>query len=192
MAIQFRPRNVPSDADLEYLNARYDPVRFERTLAGDLLVTPPTGFETGRRNAELVRQLGNWNRRGGHGYVLESSTGISIGLNGAPDAGWLSAQRFATIPPDSLETFLGVPPEIVFELRSPSNSARASAARAGDWVAAGVGLAVVLDATTRIAVVHDQAGPGQPIAAQTMRIDRRFLPGASEDLELDLWAIFDP
>jgi Uma2 family endonuclease len=61
-------------------------------------VSTPSGFATGLQNAELIGQLVLWNRQHGHGKVLESSTGVSIGLNGAPDAGWLSGDRFRNIP----------------------------------------------------------------------------------------------
>ena len=52
-------------------------------------------------------------------------------------------------------------------------------------------LAVVLDPLERIAVPHDASGPGQAEASGTLRIDKALLPGASNDLVLDLFAIFD-
>ncbi len=190
MAVQFRPRIAPTDEELEYLNAHNAPLRFERTLEGELVVTPPTGYSTGLQNAELVGQMRDWNRRHGHGKVIESSTGVSIGLNGAPDAGWLSGQRDRTIPKEERSKFLTVAPEIVFELQSPSATARAIATRAAEWVAAGVRLAVVLNPAERVAIPHDESGAGRP-CAETLRIDKALLPGADDDLVLDLTAIFD-
>ena len=38
-------------------------LRFERTAKGDIIVMPPTGGETGNRNHEVNRQLGNWTKR---------------------------------------------------------------------------------------------------------------------------------
>ena len=72
MAAQFRPRTVPTDEELEYLNAHNAALRFERSLDGDLVVTSPTGGATGLRNSELVRQIGDWNLEHGHGIVERS------------------------------------------------------------------------------------------------------------------------
>jgi len=191
MALQFRPWRFPSDEELEFLNEHNAPLRFERTLDGELSLSTPTGFATGERNSELTRQLANWNIAHGHGSVLDSSTGISIGLNGAPDGGWLSGERRRSIPAEQRSKFLRIAPEIVFELRSPSDSAPAIAKRAGDWVAAGVKVAIVLDPVARVAIPHDESGPGPAVTSGTLRIDKTLLPGASEDLVLDLFAIFD-
>jgi Uma2 family endonuclease len=191
MAIQFRPLTIPTDEDLEYLNARNAPLRFERSLDGDLVVTPPTGYVTGRQNSELVRQLGNWNLEHGHGAVLESSTGVTIGLlRGAPDAGWLSGDRDRAIPKDERRRFLAVAPELVFELMSPGDTKAATAKRADEWVSAGVRLAVVLDPDLRVATPHDKNGAGLPVFP-VLRVGKALLPGADTDLELDLAAIFD-
>jgi Uma2 family endonuclease len=191
MAIQFRPWRFPSDEELEFLNEHNAPLRFERTLDGELSLSPPTGFTTGARNSELNRQLANWNIAHGHGYVIDSSTGISIGLNGAPDGGWLSGERLRSIPPEQREKFLRIAPEIVFELRSPNDWEPAIARRADEWVAVGVKVAVVLDPVARIAIPHDESGPRPAVTSGTLRIDKALLPGASEDLGLDLFAIFD-
>ncbi len=190
MAVHVRPRTAPSDEELEYLNARYDPMRFERSLAGELIVSPPTGFATGMRNNELYQQLNAWNNRFGHGIVFESSTGISIGLNGAPDAGWLSGELYRSIPKDQLEKFLPVPPELVFEIQSPSDSRRATLARCAEWVAAGVRIAVALDPFKREAISRDKDGRSEPVYPKLV-ISKARLPGADADLVLDLAAIFD-
>lgn len=36
--------------------------RFERTATGELLIMPPAGSDTGRRNADITFQLQAWNR----------------------------------------------------------------------------------------------------------------------------------
>lgn len=35
-------------------------LRLERTAAGELIVNPPTGGESGKRNLSISTQLGNW------------------------------------------------------------------------------------------------------------------------------------
>jgi len=49
--------------DAFYALCRANPeIQFERTVKGELIVMPPTGGETGRRNSELTFQLHAWNR----------------------------------------------------------------------------------------------------------------------------------
>lgn len=44
-------------------------LRFERSQDGDLVIMPPTGGETGNRNARIVQQLLNWSDRDGTGSI---------------------------------------------------------------------------------------------------------------------------
>lgn len=38
-------------------------LRLERTAQGDIIVMPPTGFETGNRNTSITGQLYNWSKK---------------------------------------------------------------------------------------------------------------------------------
>ena len=58
----------------------------EYTAEGEVLIVPPTDFETGKRVAEIIRQLGNWAIQQGEGEV------------GSPEAGFFSP----TVPGDHL------------------------------------------------------------------------------------------
>lgn len=190
MALQFRPLTTPTDEELADLNARNPALRFERTLSGDIVVSPPTGLSTGPQNSDLNFQIVAWNRAHGHGKVLDSSTGVSIGLNAAPDAGWISGGRFAGIPVKRRKEYLKIPPELIFELRSSRDSSAAIGRKATDWVAAGVTLAVVLDPRSRTATPYAATGTGERVTS-SLRIDKALSPGATADLVLDLNSIFD-
>ncbi|MGP6158083.1 MAG: Uma2 family endonuclease [Vulcanimicrobiaceae bacterium] len=192
MAVQFHPKTVPTDEEIAYLNDRNAPLRFERSLEGELVVTPPAGNATSRRNARLVALLTAWNDAHGYGKVYDSSGGFSLGFLRAPDAAWMSATRASTIPPEQDEQYSSVSPELVFEFISPSDRDRPAEPpkKAKEWVTAGVSLAVVLDPFQRLATVHTQSG-ALPPAYPTLTIDRTSLPGADEDLVLDLAQIFD-
>jgi Uma2 family endonuclease len=48
-------------------------VRIERTADGNILIIPPAGFESGHRNLELNRQLGNWALEDGRGLSIRAS-----------------------------------------------------------------------------------------------------------------------
>jgi Uma2 family endonuclease len=57
-------------------------LRLERTARGELIVMPPTGWETGNRNSRLTQRLGNWTDADASGLAFDSSTGFTL-PNGA-------------------------------------------------------------------------------------------------------------
>src|SRR6267143_2597405 len=61
--------------------------RFERTPGGDLVILPPTGGKTGKRNFTLPALFGAWVQTDGTDLGFDSSTGFTL-PNGA-QLGWL-------------------------------------------------------------------------------------------------------
>ena len=67
-------------------------LRLERTATGELIVNPPTGGETGKRNAKISTQLGVWCEANELlGEYFDSSTGFELpnGATRSPDASWV-------------------------------------------------------------------------------------------------------
>jgi len=62
------------DAEFYRLCQANRDLRLELTAEGNLLIMPPTGWETGRRNSSLNRVVGNWAEKDGTGIVFDSST----------------------------------------------------------------------------------------------------------------------
>ena len=82
-------------------------LRIERMADGEIIIMPPAGGETGYRNNDLCRQLGNWARADGRGIALASNTEFILpnGAALAPDAvvpREPTAHAFAA-PPAALE-----------------------------------------------------------------------------------------
>ena len=97
-------------------------VRFERTADGHLVIMPPTGGETGRQNANLIIDLGNWNRQTNLGVVFDSSSGFKLpsGADRSPDAAWVKLERWKALTPEQCQKFPPLAPDFVIELRSAS------------------------------------------------------------------------
>ena len=55
-------------------------IRLELTQQGKLIVMPPTGWESGNRNANLTADAIFWNRQTQLGKVFDSSTGPLAGV----------------------------------------------------------------------------------------------------------------
>lgn len=98
-------------------------LRFERTAKGELVIMPPTGWDTGKRNADLTTDLNLWNRQTQLGIVFDSSTGFMLpnGANRSPDAAWVRKERLEALNPDPTG-FLLLAPDFVVELRSASDN----------------------------------------------------------------------
>lgn len=125
------PVNIPSTLTLkvtheefvELATANRD-LRLERTRQGELIVNPPTGGGTGKRNARIVQQLLNWLDREGTGEVFDSSTGFHLpsGSDRSPDTAWVSQERWDALTPEEQEGIVPLCPDFVVELRSKSDN----------------------------------------------------------------------
>lgn len=97
--------------------------QFERTATGELIIMPPTGGNTGKRNADLLFQLLAWKRQNNLGEVFDSNTGFTLpnGADRSPDASWVSRERWEALTPEQQEKFIPLCPDFVVELMSPSD-----------------------------------------------------------------------
>jgi len=85
----------------------YPDFRIERTAAGEVVIMPGTGGETGKRNAELTRQLGNWTIEDRRGEAFDSSTEFMLhsGAAMSPDASWIDTRRLACLAREQKRNF---------------------------------------------------------------------------------------
>jgi Uma2 family endonuclease len=99
-------------------------LKLERTAQGDLIVMPPTGGETGKRNLSISSQLWIWNETTGLGEAFDSSTGFTLpnGSDRSPDVAWVEKARWQALTLDQRERFVPLCPDFVVELRSPSDT----------------------------------------------------------------------
>lgn len=98
-------------------------LHIERNANQDIIIMSPTGYITGDRNSEIIRQLGNWNKKSKSGRVFDSSTGFAL-PNGAvksPDAAWISHEQDQQLSPEDRKKFAPVCPDFVIELKSEND-----------------------------------------------------------------------
>ncbi len=138
-------------------------LRIEQTKEGDWIIMPPTGFETGSRNNEVSRQLGNWARQDGTGVAVDSSTGFALpnGAKRSPDAAWVRRDRLAELTPEQKRKFLPLAPDFAAELRSPSDALPPIQEKMAEYVENGTRLGWLLDAQRRQVHVYRPDAPVQ-------------------------------
>ena len=168
------------------LNGDY---RIERTAAGDILIMPPAGGETGSQNIDLAEQLQRWARRDGRGVAFDSSTGFHL-PNGAfrsPDAAWVLRSRLAGLTREQKRRFLPLCPDFVVELTSPSDRLSKVEEKMREWMSNGARLGWILDADNRR--VHVYRAEGVEMLDGPAAVAGE---GPVEGFVLDLAGIWDP
>jgi Uma2 family endonuclease len=96
----------------------------ELTKDGDVIIMPPTGFETSDKNSEINFQLKLWAKTDKGGKVTDSNGGFILenGAVYAPDASWTDKKRLEIFSAEELKKFLPLCPDFVIELRSESDN----------------------------------------------------------------------
>lgn len=124
-----------------------DGMRIEMTKEGDVIVMPPTGWETGDKNSEINLQLRLWAKKDKRGKVGESSTGFKLpnGATVSPDASWVLKERIEKFTPEQREKFLPLCPDFVLELRSASDSLKSSQKKMEEYIENGARLGWLID-----------------------------------------------
>ena len=102
--------------------------QFERTAKGEIIIMSPVGGVSGNREADLITDLGLWNRQTQLGRVFSSSTIFRLPNNGdrSPDAAWVSLERWSALTAEEREKFPPICPDFVIELREAKLSRRES------------------------------------------------------------------
>lgn len=101
-------------------------LRIERNKLREISIMPPTGSETGNRDARIIQQLMNWADEDETGIAFSSSTGftLSTGAERSPDASWIRLERWNALSPEQQQKFAPICPDFVVKLRSPSDNLR--------------------------------------------------------------------
>jgi Uma2 family endonuclease len=112
-----------SDEQFYQLCIHNPETQFERNSDGEIIIMPPTGGETGKRNTELIVQLAIWNRQTKLGQVFDSSTGYKLpsGANRSPDVSWIKQERWDALTNEQKAKFIPLAPDFALELMSPTD-----------------------------------------------------------------------
>lgn len=150
MRFKFESDNKPlkfTDDEFWEFCRQNDEMRIEMTKEGDVIIMPPTGWNTGDRNSEINLQLRIWAKKDKRGKVGESSTGFVL-PNGAiisPDASWGINDRLEKFTAEQREKFLPLCPDFVIELRSAPDSLKSSQKKMAEYMENGAQLGWLID-----------------------------------------------
>jgi len=161
-------------------------VKFERNAFGELIVMPPTGGETGKRNAKLTARFVVWNEQTQLGEVFDSSTCFKLpnGPDRSPDVSWIQLERWNALSAEQREKFPPIAPDFVLELMSPSDSLSETQAKMQEYMNAGLKLGWLIDRKTRRVEIYRQSQPKEVLESPTSLSGEDILPGFVLDLQI--------
>lgn len=129
---------------------------FESTKDGELVIMPPTGGNTGRRNIKISAQLENWSSTNNLGEAFDSSTMFVLpnGARRSPDAAWIKIDRWNTLSLEQQDKFPPFCPDFVIELCSPSDNIEELQQKMQEYLENGAVLGWLIDPKTRRVEVY--------------------------------------
>jgi Uma2 family endonuclease len=163
-------------------------LRFERTGAGELIIMPPTGSETGDRNADLTYQLRAWSRQNQLGKSFDSSTGFKLpnGAERSPDASWVKMERWNVLTQVEKERFAPLCPDFVVELMSPNDSAEKARAKMREYMDNGARLGWLINRQQQQVEIYHPNREVEILSSPQTLSGEDILPGFVLDLA-EIW-----
>lgn len=117
-------------------------LNLEMNAAGELIIVPPVGGESGNQEADLITDLNNWNRQAKLGKVFSSSTIFMLpnGAKRSPDAAWVKLEQWLALTPEQRKKFPPLVPDFLIELRSPTDRLAPLQEKMEEYIENGLGL----------------------------------------------------
>ena len=189
------PLNLPSTLKLTISHEQFvqlawvnQNLQLERTATGELIVMPPTGSDTGNKNADILGQLWLWNRQTQLGQIFDSSSGFHLpnGADRSPDVSWISQDRWDTLTPEEKSGFAPLCPDFVLELRSKHDSLESLQQKMQEYQENGAKLGWLIDRTRKKVEIYR---PKKSVEVQDFPNSlsgEDILPGFTLDLS-EIW-----
>lgn len=148
----------------------------------------PTGSNSGRKNTKLIFQVELWNSQSNLGVTFESSTGfiLSNGAVRSPDVSWIELSRWNDLTSEQQEGFAPIDPDVVIELRSPTDQLVELQQKMSEYLDCGVKLGWLINPQDKQVEIYRSG------KAKEVLDNPQFLSGEDilPELTLDLATIF--
>ena len=176
--------NSISDRDLLQLSSDNPDLRFETNSSGKLIVMPPTGGQTGNRNANLTYQVGDWNSQSKLGVAFGSSTGFRLSNNAirSPDISWIELNRWNSLSDKQKRGFAPIDPDFVIELLSPTDNLLATQQKMLEYMDCGVKLGWLINPDKKQVEIYRLGKDKEILNNPSSLSGEDTLPGLTIDL----------
>ena len=159
-------------------------LQFERTAKGELIIMTPVGGESGNREADLIIDLGIWNRQTSLGFTFSSSTIFKLpnGADRSPDVAWIRRQRWEALTAEQRRKFPPIAPDFVIELRSATDDIETLHQKMQEYMDAGVLLGWLINPQQQQVEIYRQRQDVEVRNLPTQLSGENILPGFSLSL----------
>lgn len=156
-------------------------LHLELTTRGELVIMPPTGTETGRRNNRLAYRITAWADEDGSGVVFDSSTLFTFpnGAKRSPDVSWVRREAWEALNREQREGFAPVCPDFVVELRSPTDRLKDLQEKMQEYIDNGVRLGWLIDPLEKRVYIYRPNQPPEMLDDPATLSGEAVLPGFS-------------
>ncbi len=155
--------------------------KFERTVKGELIIMSPVGGESGNREADLIIDLGIWNRQTNLDFTFSSSTVFKLpnGADRSPDVAWVKRERWEALSAEQRRKFPPIAPDFVIELRSATDDLETLQNKMQEYMDAGVKLGWLLNPQEQQVEIYRQGQNVEVRNLPTQLSGENLLPGFS-------------
>ena len=149
-------RQPMTPEQFELICTEHSELRLELTSTGELIIMPPTGFQSSVRNANLTSQLVVWATNDGSGVCCDSSTIFALpnGARRSPDGAWIKREKLNNLTDEQKESFAQFCPDFVVEVRSQTDRLSQLRNKMVEYVENGVSLGWLIDPFRRQLYVY--------------------------------------
>lgn len=165
-------------------------LRLERTAIGELIVNPPTGGRSGKRNLSISGQLSNWFELNETlGEAFDSSTGFKLpnGANRSPDAAWVRRDRWEVLTLEEQEGFVPLCPDFMIKLRSQTDSLTKLRGKMQEYMDNGAQLGWLIDPQNKRVEIYRLGKDVEVLDNPSTLCGEAVLPGFTLSLKR-IWA----
>lgn len=169
-----------SDEAFEKLVVANPDWNFEQTAAGELLIMPPTGGTSGRKNLSLSGQFNNWvenNLYMGEGFDSSTLFVLPNGAKRSPDTSWIRRARWDTLTPEQQDGYPPICPDFVVELRSPTDNIDELQAKMQEYVNNGARLGWLINPQDKQVEVYRPRQKKEVLQSPDSLSGEEVLPG---------------
>lgn len=181
------PIRSMTDDEFYYFCQENPDFKFERDTKGNIISMALTGGDTGRRNTDLVIEIGIWNRSSQAGIVFDSSTGFKLpnGANRSPDVAFVTMEKWNALTPEERTKYPPLCPDFLVELMSETDLLREATDKMQEYMDSGCRLAWLINPKTEEArIYHPDGSVGVVHGFDNTLSGEDVLPGFSFNLVL--------
>ena len=155
-------------------------------IRGVLTEDMPPGYEHGVVEARIARLFANYTEENDYGEVLSGDSGFLLERSPdtvrGPDVAWVAPGRL----PGPVAGYAELAPELVVEVKSPSNSNREMTDRAMMWLHSGSRMVLVADPRPATLTLYLPGQPPQVLSESDVFDGADVLPGFTAPV----WSFF--